>query len=519
MAISKRVPPSSESKSPDHVNPSVVLSSLSPPQERPRPNMPPLTVLTDRDVRKVLLDLTEDEIKGMQNEMAEALHTYSTGTQEQSACHSNQPLRTMLATGPDRTTIVMPARTGTSVGVKMVTLAESKPCTAADAKSPRSPSTPSMDTLSLSSSPSFSSTDSTSSTGRGSFDSGVKSSASSLSNTTSPSSTSSSKPFSPTTARTATPTQSSTTSLPLSAIEATTSPSGSLTLLTPSGTPYALLNATTLTAFRTALATSLLLRKRTHARNLTVFGAGAQAYWHIRLALQLRGPEIKHVNIITRSFSRASELIKTLHNEAAEHHEWRRSGVKFAILTAEYQDYERLLRDQVRGADVIFCCTPATEPLFPPEMLVSGEGKKKGRLVAAIGSYKPHMIELHPDVLRHAVAPPHGHHHHKHAQQGGVVVVDTLEGARKESGEVRQAGLKGEEMVEVGELVMLRKMADAEKVAGKVDKEGDGGLLRWLQDGNVVYKSVGIGLMDVVVGAEMVKLANRRGVGTVVPHF
>src|SRR5205085_8610541 len=59
-----------------------------------------------------------------------------------------------------------------------------------------------------------------------------------------------------------------------------TTPKGSLTLLDNDGTPTAILNAEELTAFRTALATTMLLRKRARVHTLTVFGAGKQAYWH-----------------------------------------------------------------------------------------------------------------------------------------------------------------------------------------------------------------------------------------------
>ena len=42
---------------------------------------------------------------------------------------------------------------------------------------------------------------------------------------------------------------------------------------------------------------------------------------------------------------------------------------------------------------------------------------------------------------------------------------------------------------------------------------------RWLSDGNVVYKSVGMGLMDLTVGSELVRIARRKGVGTTVKGF
>ena len=44
-------------------------------------------------------------------------------------------------------------------------------------------------------------------------------------------------------------------------------------------------------------------------------------------------------------------------------------------------------------------------------------------------------------------------------------------------------------------------------------------MARWLRDGTVVYRSVGLGVMDLVVGMELVKLANEKEIGTRVPDF
>lgn len=121
------------------------------------------------------------------------------------------------------------------------------------------------------------------------------------------------------------------------------------------------------------------------------------------------------------------------------------------------------------------------------------------------------MVEMHPDVLRQAVAPNHKNHHHKHAARSGVIVVDSLEACLKESGEIRQAGLGAEQLVEVGELIMVKKAALKEIESGG---QGEKGLKRWLEAGNVIYKSVGLGVMDISVGEGLVALAGEKGVGT-----
>jgi ornithine cyclodeaminase/alanine dehydrogenase-like protein (mu-crystallin family) len=229
-------------------------------------------------------------------------------------------------------------------------------------------------------------------------------------------------------------------------------PTGAITLFGPEGRPVGLLDASTMTAFRTALASACLLIRRNNVKTITVFGAGEQAYWHVRLALKLRGSTIKQVNIINRRFSDGSKLIlKRFYTTPASIKKAEGWGeTEFGILTPQYGDYHRLLEEHVMAADVIFCCTPSMEPLFDPEILTCHDGRKKGRLIVAIGSYTPQMRELPVELLKQAVKPhEHNHFHfHKHAVEGGVIVVDTLDGALKEAGEIIEAGLKPQQLVE-----------------------------------------------------------------------
>lgn len=50
-------------------------------------------------------------------------------------------------------------------------------------------------------------------------------------------------------------------------------------------------------------------------------------------------------------------------------------------------------------------------------------------------------------------------------------------------------------------------------------KEREDHMCRWLQAGNVIYKSVGLGLMDLTVGMRVVVFAKQKGVGTHVEGF
>ena len=187
-------------------------------------------------------------------------------------------------------------------------------------------------------------------------------------------------------------------------------------------------------------------------RTITVFGSGLQAYWHVRLALLTRGSTVKHVYIINRRFSEnAGQMLKkfTLIPPSVKEREgW--GETKFSMLTPTFHDYDRLQKEQIRAADVIFCCTPSQEDLFDGSILTSHEGRRKGRLIVAVGSYKPGMREL-PDALIQQATRSHERphrHFHKHAEDGGVIVVDSLEGALTEAGEIITGNIGPKKLVE-----------------------------------------------------------------------
>ncbi|PQE33888.1 family decarboxylase protein [Rutstroemia sp. NJR-2017a WRK4] len=391
-------------------------------------------------------------------------------------------------------------------------------------------------------------------------------------------------------------------------------PQGSLTLMDQTGQPFGFLNATETTAFRTALASSLLITPRTKVKTLTVYGAGKQAFWHVRLALILRGHTIKTINVINRSFTdRTRAFLKSfLHipDHVKEREGW--ASAKFTILSPAYGEFARLEKDYLRASDIIFLTTPSTTPAFNHQILTNTEGRKKGRLIVAIGSYKPHMIEIPLEVMAQAVkVHGSGHHFHKHAQEGGVIVVDTIDGCKEEAGEIIQSNISAKNLVELGELVMLSHGSDSSSAIDDTDDspresldalrsprsptadgastptpgspllsrsianvfrdehtgstspsssrspsrkssgsfsfiksksrsgsmnssnpsiatgmlgrdilgEKDDDMSRWLRNGNVIYKSVGMGLMDLVVGTELVRLAREKGVGVNVEGF
>lgn len=480
----------------------------------------PLTVLADEDVNRILHSFTRDDILELQESLGDALHWYSTSSDGADCCSNFQPERTHLKRKDGSTTLFMPASGLTGQGIKVVNI------DAVDGPDASSPNLPNLSRLSLDTQASHGSSKSDTTTPQSTRSGSTPTTASSVSSI--PNSSNASVD-SVATGRTSVSSEKRASD---NLIRPESSIRGSLTLLDNLGRTTGLINAEEVTAFRTALASTMLLKKRQSVHDMTVFGGGKQAYWHIRLALLLRGDEIHHLNIVTRNFDTARKCLMRLYDPLPNDPNYvnpigpkYNSRTQKTILTPAHTEYQRLLKEYVRASNVIFCTTPSTSPLFPASYLINPEGRKKGRYIACIGSYKPHMVELDPEVLRYAVAPHHEHRHlHKRQKEGGAVIVDTVSGCLREAGEVIQAKLSPDQIVELGELLMLKKEAEKKCQKGEQAEQGanlqdDKGLKEWLTRGNVIFKCVGIGLMDVVVGNELVRMARQRNIGTTIENF
>lgn len=271
-----------------------------------------------------------------------------------------------------------------------------------------------------------------------------------------------------------------------------------LTLCDASGQAFGVLNAAELTAFRTALGSMLLYRYRRATENVVVFGAGKQALWHIRLALLLRGADIRAITVVNRSRERTDQLVAAVTKER---------GLPAGVRLHVFEGRDAALEALVADADAIFCTTPATAPLFPAAYLASEHARRKTRYIAAIGSYRLDMQEVDPEFLRLVVDPSSvlsataaGS---ATTYRGGVVAVDSRGGCLQEAGELVKAGISPDKMAEVGRL--LHAKSDAGGDSAELDA--------WLENGLVVYKSVGVGIMDIAIGRQLLDLAKSRDLG------
>ena len=262
---------------------------------------------------------------------------------------------------------------------------------------------------------------------------------------------------------------------------------GVINLFDEEGKLIGLVSAAEVTAFRTALATMTLLVRCNAIKKgkVVVFGAGKQAEWHVRLSLILFGEEVKEVVFVNRSRGRAGKVVDGIVESLDGGSVSVRSFTKEGSSDEEYGDG---LRKLVGEADVVFCCTPSVEPLFPFEFLgENGQDKRKSRFISLIGSYKPHMQEIDTETL---------------LSGGGKVYVDSKEACLAESGEIIRAKLTEEDLVAIGDV-----FADGQEEV--VVEEGK----------NVVFKCVGLGIMDVAISKALIGIAKERNVGVEVEDF
>ncbi|KAK4613484.1 hypothetical protein CLAFUW4_09193 [Fulvia fulva] len=266
---------------------------------------------------------------------------------------------------------------------------------------------------------------------------------------------------------------------------------GILTICDEQGLPTGIINAEEVTAFRTSMSALLPFRWRRRVGYIVVFGAGKQALWHSRLALAMRGSEVKSIIIVNRTKSRAQTLVDQLVEE--NQRSWK-TQTEIDCLDPEAADYQSLLRERLMQADVVFCTVPSVKPVFAGEDI--GNNKRPDQpLITAIGSWQSDMIELDPALLRRVV------------DSGGKVVVDDVKTCIHHSGEIVRAKLEKEQLVEIGELLDTK------------GKSSSSARDHWFEDGLFVYKSIGVSLTDLISGNEILRIARKKNVGISIPDF
>ncbi|MDQ7115585.1 ornithine cyclodeaminase family protein [Staphylococcus simulans] len=167
------------------------------------------------------------------------------------------------------------------------------------------------------------------------------------------------------------------------------------------GETKAMLDGSYLTRLRTGALSGIATKymSRENATTLGMIGTGGMAYEQF-----LGNIEVRPINTVL------------LYNRTTE----KAQDFKTRILK-DYPDLNvQVLEDVsklVKQADIINCQTPSTQPVF------NAEDVQPGTHINGIGSYQPDMKELDANIFTQAES----------------VVVDDLEGAKEESGELIEA--------------------------------------------------------------------------------
>lgn len=202
------------------------------------------------------------------------------------------------------------------------------------------------------------------------------------------------------------------------------------------GRRLGILDGATVTARRTA-ALSLLAARELAPRPrgpLLVVGAGAQARSHLEAFRE--GLGVSKVSVLSRTPERAEAL--------AEHA--RSLGMEAAAVAAP--------GEALADAGLVVTATTSQEPVLP-------DAVAEGTFIAAVGSFQPEAAELPPNLVSRS-----------------AVVVDTIEGALEEAGDLIQAENTG-----------AFRWSDATELEDVLRG-------RERSPGTVIFKSVGHSLWD-----------------------
>ncbi|HEY6059431.1 MAG TPA: ornithine cyclodeaminase family protein [Gemmatimonadales bacterium] len=222
------------------------------------------------------------------------------------------------------------------------------------------------------------------------------------------------------------------------------------------GVPMALMDGASITAIRTAAGSALATRlcAREGAKVLAILGTGVQARSHARAV-----PRVRNI----------TEIVVA-----------GRTPVKVAAFAAEIgARVASTYAEAVATADIVCCCTNATEPVVRREWL------RPGTHVNSVGFTKG--PELDPRVFADALVV---------VESRAAAIGEFPNGAVDITAAVNQNILRLADIREVGELVQ------------------GGGVSRTGADQVTVYRSVGVAAQDAAAAGLALEAARARGVGS-----
>jgi ornithine cyclodeaminase len=226
------------------------------------------------------------------------------------------------------------------------------------------------------------------------------------------------------------------------------------------GRPFAILDASSITAIRTAAVSAVATRAlaRPDAGDLAIIGTGVQAMMHLEAMICVRS--IRRV----RTYSRNPANVGRFAKEAA-----RRMGIGV--------EPSRSARDAVDGADIICTVTASHTPV------VEGAWIKAGAHINAVGASLRSARELDTEAVRRS-----------------AMYVDRRESALAEAGEIL--------------IPMNAGMLDANHIRGEIGELLESRIAGRSSDDEVtLFKSLGLAIEDLAAADVVLRNAAEQGIG------
>ena len=227
------------------------------------------------------------------------------------------------------------------------------------------------------------------------------------------------------------------------------------------GEPLALMNASEITAIRTAAVSAVATRllARPDATELGIIGAGVQARTHLTALASIRS--ISRARVACRNREHAVQLVREMQDKVA-----------FPIEPVSSNEAA------VRDADIVVAATSAQEPVLKRDWIADGAH------INAIGTHTPQSREIDTKTMATA-----------------RIFVDRRESALNEAGDYLLAAQEGavtpESIVaEIGELVIKTKQG------------------RTSPSEITLFKSLGLAIEDVVCAEYLYRKATTENAGT-----
>lgn len=230
------------------------------------------------------------------------------------------------------------------------------------------------------------------------------------------------------------------------------------------GEIIALMDGSFITKFRTGAASGAAFRlfARKDAKVGCLIGTGGQA--DCQLEAMLTACELDEVRIVARDFAKTEKFVAEMSER------FKDSGVKIVA----YSDAD----EAVDGADVIVVVTVATEPVFDAKRV------KKGAVVSGVGSYTAEMNEIDPELFKMA----------------DKIYFDSKEACIAESADIQ--------------IPLKEGIVTDDDLTGDIGEYALGEVVgRESDDEVIIFKNVGLGILDLVIAKLIYDKAKDRKVG------